>query len=50
MEWSQVLEDSVLKDLPYKIELNEDGHIVMSSSLESSRATLESRPVDGYFE
>ena len=30
MEWSQVLQDPVLKELPYKIELNEDGHIVMS--------------------
>jgi len=30
MEWSEVLEDPCLRDLPYKIELNEYGNIVMS--------------------
>ncbi len=30
MEWSDVLEDKCLEDLPYKIELNEWGKIVMS--------------------
>jgi hypothetical protein len=30
MEWIEVLADPVLRDLPYKIELNEYGKIVMS--------------------
>ena len=30
MNWSDVLEDKTLQDLPYKIELNEWGQIVMS--------------------
>ena len=30
MQWSEVLNDSSLKNLPYKIELNEYGQIVMS--------------------
>jgi hypothetical protein len=30
MEWSQVLQDKSLADLPYKIELNEWGKIEMS--------------------
>lgn len=30
MLWSEVLADESLKNLPYKIELNERGHIVMS--------------------
>lgn len=30
MEWAEVLADPVLRDLPYKIELNEYGKIVMS--------------------
>ena len=30
MEWAEVLADPVLQDLPYKIELNEYGKIVMS--------------------
>lgn len=30
MDWSQVMEDPSLADLPYKIELNEWGNIVMS--------------------
>lgn len=30
MEWSQVCEDKSLQNLPYKIELNEWGNIVMS--------------------
>ncbi|MFT5367060.1 MAG: Uma2 family endonuclease [Candidatus Latescibacterota bacterium] len=30
MKWSEVINDKTLQDLPYKIELNEWGHIVMS--------------------
>jgi len=30
MEWSDVLEDASLRDLPYKIELNEHGTIMMT--------------------
>jgi len=30
MKWSEVLEDPTLRDLPYKIELNEHGSIVMT--------------------
>ena len=30
MRWSQVLEDQTLKNLPYKVELNEWGNIVLS--------------------
>lgn len=30
MEWQDVIQDPSLKDLPYKIELNERGQIVMS--------------------
>ena len=30
MKWSQVLEDPALQNLPYKIELNEWGNIVLS--------------------
>lgn len=30
MQWSDVLQDSTLQDLPYKIELDEWGRIVMS--------------------
>lgn len=30
MQWSEVLADPSLKNLPYKIELNEKGHIEMS--------------------
>jgi Uma2 family endonuclease len=30
MEWVEVLADPILRDLPYKIELNEYGKIVMS--------------------
>jgi len=30
MKWSQVMEDPSLRDLPYKIELNEHGSIVMT--------------------
>jgi Uma2 family endonuclease len=30
MEWSEVCDDEVLQDLPYKVELNEWGKIVMS--------------------
>ena len=30
MNWSQVCDDKLLQDLPYKIELNEWGNIVMS--------------------
>lgn len=53
MEWSQVLEDPLLKDLPYKIELNEDGHIVMSPAsnlhgyLQSRLVTALASIVDG---
>ena len=32
MTWSEVLKDKSLQDLPYKIELNEWGQIVMSPS------------------
>ncbi len=30
MEWNQICEDKTLRDLPYKIEMNEWGNIVMS--------------------
>ena len=30
MQWAEVLQDSALQDLPYKIELNEWGQIVMT--------------------
>ncbi len=30
MRWQEVCEDPNLRDLPYKIELNEDGKIIMS--------------------
>ena len=30
MKWSEVCEDKILQNLPYKIELNEWGNIVMS--------------------
>ena len=30
MQWSEVLRDKSLRDLPYKIELNEYGQIIMS--------------------
>lgn len=30
MRWSDVIEDPTLKDLPYKIELNEWGNIILS--------------------
>jgi Uma2 family endonuclease len=30
MDWSQICNDKLLQDLPYKIELNEWGNIVMS--------------------
>ena len=30
MQWQDVLADKSLRDLPYKIELNEYGHIEMS--------------------
>jgi Uma2 family endonuclease len=30
MEWSEIIKDSQLQNLPYKIELNEKGQIVMS--------------------
>jgi Uma2 family endonuclease len=30
MNWQQVLEDKSLRDLPYKIELNKQGQIIMS--------------------
>jgi len=30
MKWSEVIEDRTLQDLPYKIELNEWGNIVMT--------------------
>ena len=30
MKWSEVIEDKTLQDLPYKIELNEWGNIVMT--------------------
>ena len=32
MQWQDVLADKSLRDLPYKIELNEYGHIEMSST------------------
>ncbi len=35
MKWSEVLEDKCLEDLPYKIELNEWGKIVMSPASNS---------------
>lgn len=38
MEWAEVLADPVLQDLPYKIELNEYGKIVMSPA--SNRHSL----------
>ena len=30
MQWQEVCEDTLLQDLPYKIELNRWGQIVMS--------------------
>ena len=30
MDWNQIIEDQTLQNLPYKIELNERGNIVMS--------------------
>jgi hypothetical protein len=30
MQWAEVVEDPNLKDLPYKIELNEYGQIIMT--------------------
>ena len=30
MEWSEVIENETLRNLPFKIELNEWGHVVMS--------------------
>jgi Uma2 family endonuclease len=30
MNWQEVLEDKTLRDLPYKIELNKQGQIIMS--------------------
>ncbi len=30
MEWNQICQDKTLRDLPYKIEMNEWGNIVMS--------------------
>jgi len=30
MQWQDVINDKSLQDLPYKIELNEHGNIVMS--------------------
>jgi len=30
MNWSEVIADSCLQDLPYKIELNQHGAIVMT--------------------
>ncbi len=30
MEWSEVIENETLQNLPFKIELNEWGHVVMS--------------------
>ncbi len=30
MEWSEVIENEILQNLPFKIELNEWGHVVMS--------------------
>lgn len=38
MEWAEVLADPILQDLPYKIELNEYGKIVMSPA--SNRHSL----------
>ena len=32
MQWAEVLRDPSLQDLPYKIELNEWGQVVMSLS------------------
>ena len=32
MQWAEVLQDPSLQDLPYKIELNEWGQVVMSLS------------------
>ncbi len=33
MTWHEVVEDPVLEGLPYKIELNRDGNIIMSPTL-----------------
>ncbi len=53
MQWQDVLADKSLRDLPYKIELNERGHIEMSpvsflhSLLEGEIATLLRTQLDG---
>ncbi len=39
MDWNDVLADPALRDLPYKIELNERGQIVMSPA--SNRHSLQ---------
>ncbi len=39
MDWNDVIADPTLKDLPYKIELNERGQIVMSPA--SNRHSLQ---------
>ena len=32
MDWASVISDPLLRNLPYKIELNEHGTIMMSSA------------------
>ena len=44
MQWSDVLQDQSLQDLPYKIELNEWGQVVMSPA-SNRRANYQSRIV-----
>jgi hypothetical protein len=44
MEWLQVMRDKSLSDLPYKIELNEWGHIEMSPA-SNLHGMLQSRIV-----
>ena len=40
MLWSDVLADESLKNLPYKIELNERGHIEMSQIIGETRELM----------
>ena len=42
MDWNQVLADPCLRDLPYKIELNREGQIVMSPA-SNRHASLQFR-------
>ena len=44
MEWHQVLADPCLRDLPYKIELNREGEIVMNPA-SNRHALLQGRLV-----